>query len=209
MHIVIFGATGGTGRVLVAQALGAGHAVTAFVRDPSQIATRHERLTLAQGDMGDAARVAEAIKGQDAVLSAFGPRRGSKDTDLLAVGTRHILAAMRQHGVRRFISQSGAGVVDERDEPSLVRTLIRALLKLSAPHVLADAEQQFALVKASDLDWTMVRVPRLKEGAPTGKYRVGYKPPAGAAVTRGDIAEFMLKQLTDKTYLRQAPFIGY
>ena len=209
MKIIVFGSTGGTGRVLVEQALAAGHQVTAFMRDPSKSSVQHEHLKIVQGDVRDAAQVAEAIKGQDAVLSAFGPRRGSKDTDLMTVGTKNVLATMKKHGVRRFISQSGAGVVDERDEPSVPRTIIRGILKLSAPHVLADAEQQFALIKASDLDWTIVRVPRLKAGAQTGNCRAGYKPPRGTAVSRGDIADFMLKQLNDNMYVRQAPIISY
>lgn len=206
---MIFGATGGTGRPLVEQALAAGHEVTAFVRNPSALNLQNERLRIVQGDVRDPAKVEAAVKGQDAVISVIGPRRGSQERDVMLVGTRNILSAMQKHGVRRFISQSGAGIVDPRDEPSMSRTFIRALLKLFARHVLEDAERQYALVKASDLDWTLVRVPRLVEGAETGQYRVGYKAPKPTPVTRGDIADFMLKQLTDNTYVRQAPMISY
>ncbi len=209
MKVVIFGATGGTGRPLVEQALALGHTVTAFVRSPAAVNIQHERLSVVQGDVRDPTAVEHAVKGQDAVISVIGPRRGSNEHDVMVVGTQNILSAMQKHGIRRFIAQSGAGVVDPRDEPSRLRPVVRALLKLFARNVLADAERQYALVKNSGLAWTLVRVPRLVAGTKTGKYQVSFKPPKPTPVTRGDIADFMLKQLDDQTYLQQAPMIGY
>src|SRR5688572_18093218 len=108
MKIVVFGASGQTGRLLVEQALAAGHEVTALVRDPSKLAVRHERLRVLQGDVQDAGAVAGAVAGQDAVLSALGPA-GPAFTSM-TLGARHILAAIEQHGVRRLVTLTGAGV---------------------------------------------------------------------------------------------------
>lgn len=209
MNIAIFGATGKSGRHLVEQALAAGHAVTAHARDPSRIATQHERLKVVRGDVQTGAGVEDAIKGSDAVLSALGHTRGSAK-DVHAVGTSHILRAMQSHGVRRLVSLTGAGVRDERDPPYWGAALPRLLLNLIAPGVLPDAEAHARLIRASDRDFVIVRAPRLTDGARTGVYRVGYlKLGLGASISRADVADFMLKQLTDDTYLRQAPMVSY
>jgi uncharacterized protein YbjT (DUF2867 family) len=110
--VVVFGASGRTGRLLVEQALAAGHAVTAFVRDPARLPVTHARLRVVRGDVRDPQRVAEAVAGQDAVLSALGPNK--PEFDAMALGARHILAAMGRHGVRFGIAQYLAAEVAAR-----------------------------------------------------------------------------------------------
>ncbi len=209
MKIVVFGASGRTGRPLVEQALAAGHHVTAFVRDPARLETRHERLTVVQGDVHDAARVREAVAGQEAVLSTLGlAPKGPRD--VVSAGTRAILAAMREHGVSRVVCESGAGVRTERDSRSAGATAMTTMLKLVARDVLRDAEASYQALKASDRAWVFVRAPRLTEGPRTGQYRTGYlQLGPGATISRADVADFMLKELTDDTYLKQAPMVSY
>jgi putative NADH-flavin reductase len=209
MKLTVFGATGKTGRQVVEQALAEGHEVTAFVRDPAKLGLRHERLRVVQGDVADAARVAEAVAGRDAVVSALGQTKASSK-DVLTVAAEHLVAGMRQHGVRRLVSLVGAGVPDERDEGSLGRSFMRGLMKLVARHVLEDAERHAEIVRASDLEWTLVRPPRLTEGERTGRYRTGYmRLGARHAISRADLAEFMLALAGDGRYLREAPMVSY
>jgi putative NADH-flavin reductase len=144
------------------QALAAGHEVTAFVRDPAKLGLNHERLRVVQGDIADAERMAEAVTGQDAAISALGQTRTSS-RDILTVAARNLLPAMRQAGVRRFVSLVGAGVADERDTGSLGRTLMLGLMRLVARHLLEDAERHAELVRASDLRWTLVRPPHMAD----------------------------------------------
>jgi putative NADH-flavin reductase len=209
MRIVIFGATGKTGHHLVAQALSAGHEVRAFVRDASRLPMRHERLQIVEGDVLDTTSVEQAVSNVDAVLSALGHTKTSTN-DVQKVGTENIVGAMKKSDVRRLISLTGAGVRDEKDEPKLVDKVFGLLLKLLQPAVLKDAEQHTQVIKASGLDWVIVRAPRLTDGPRTGEYRVGYVgKSSGTKTSREDVAGFILQQLTDDEYLHQQPMISY
>lgn len=209
MKLAIFGASGRTGRPLVEQALAAGHAVTALVRTPSSFPINHGRLNVVQGSVEDATKVDEAVAGADAVLSVLGHTKSS-NKDVLTVGTRNIVNAMQKHGVRRLISLTGAGVRNPHDQPKLVDKLFGFALARLQPDLLRDSENHVKVIQGSDLDWTVVRGPRLTEGPRTGKYRVGYVgKDSGTQASRADIADFMLKQVTDTTYLKKLPVVSY
>jgi putative NADH-flavin reductase len=207
VKLAIFGATGRTGRPLVEQALAAGHDITVLVRDPAKITLSHPRLKIVQGDATNAAKVEEAVAGADAVISTLGQTTGSPK-DVQTVATKHIVAAMQQHGVRRLVSLTGGGVAHAKDEPKLVDKAFKFLLKRLQPDVLADAENHARVIRNSDLDWVVVRGPRLTEKPGTGKYRVGYAGQVGIQIPRADLAAFMLSQLTDNTYLRDLPMVS-
>jgi putative NADH-flavin reductase len=208
MKLTLFGPTGGTGRVLIEQALAAGHDVTAFARTPSKITTQHPRLTIMQGDIHDTASVQQAVMGADAVLSALGAVRGGPN-DILATGAQNIIAAMQKHNVRRLVFLTGAGVKQPQDPPSVGSVVMIPLMKLLSPNVLADAECAVDAIQKSNLDWTIIRAPRLGDNPQKGTYRTGYLRPAFEQVSRADVAAFMLSQLTNSTYLRQTPMITY
>ena len=219
MRLTIFGATGPTGRRLVERAVAEGHEVTAFVRDPSRMRASHERLSVVVGDVRDAARVEEAVAGREAVVSALGggpsnplhPRRPGEAGGPSSVGTRHIAAAMKRHGVRRFVCQSawGAGESKENlDAPGWV------FMKVLVPPFLrdeyADKDLQEEIVRRSGLDWVIVRPMLLTNGPWTGDYRVGVdlRPGRRPWISRADVADFLLRQLRDDTFLRRTPAIG-
>ncbi len=209
MRLAIFGASGRTGRPLVEQALAAGHDVVALARTPSSFPIKHERLHVVEGNVEDAAKVDEAVAGADAVLSVLGHSKTS-NKDVLTVGTRNIINAMQKHGVKRLINLTGAGVRDPQDQPKLVDKVFGFALARLQPDLLRDSENQTKLIRGSDLDWTIVRGPRLTEGPRTGKYRVGYVgKDSGTQASRADIADFMLTQVTDNTYLRKLPVVSY
>lgn len=210
MKISLFGATGKVGQHLVDQALERGDEVTAFVRDPSKLTTQqHKRLKVVQGDVLDPKDVEQAVAGTDAVLSTIGHTKTSSK-DVLAEGIKNIIAAMNKHGVHRLVSLTGAGVRDPKDEPKLVDRIIGWLLKLLQKELLEDAIEQARMVKESHLDWVIVRAPVLTEGEKKGEYRIGYVgKESGTTLSRADVADFMLKQTTDDTYLHQAPLVSY
>ena len=203
MKLIVFGATGGSGRQLVEQALSLGHDVTAFARNPAALKTSHPKLKVMQGDALDAASVSQAVAGQDAVLFAIGINRRSTMT-VCTESTRHIIAAMKEHKVRRFICLSAYGASETKDT-ALYSKVLRALIGKR----VEDKDRQEELLRASELDWVLVRPPLLTNGARRGRYRVGFDIPIKlfSSVSRADVAEFMLKQLTDDTYLHQAPTI--
>ena len=210
MKIAIFGATGGTGRALVEQALAMGHPVTCLVRDPTRMASR-EGITTMQGDARDADAVAQVVAGQDAVLSALGSA-SLKENDLLDRASANILRGMQQHGVRRLIVLGAAGASTGADKymnplEKLMLVVLRATL-LKYP--FQDQAAQERHLEASDVDYTIVRPPRLTNGPRTARYRVQLDglPKDGSKIARADVADFMLKQLMDPTFIRRGPFLA-
>ena len=209
MNLLIFGATGGTGRQLVEQALAQDHTVTAFVRTPAKLALHHTKLRVVPGDVLDAAAVQAVMVGQEAVLSALGAPAGHK-VPVRSEGTRHILHAMEQAGVRRFVAVTTLGMGDSQAAlPFSYKYLIVPLFLRS---VFADSERQEAFIRQSAVEWTIARPATLTNGPRTGQYRHGFPATAKGLkikISRADVAEFMLRQLHDATYLRQAASLSY
>ena len=209
MKIIVFGASGGLGLEVVKQSLQAGHLVTAFIRTPSKVHIQDPNLTLFQGDVMEAAVVEKAIAGHEAVISTLGPTRPPVPA-MMETAARNIITAMKKHGLHRLISTTGAGVQQPEDRPKFIDYLIGALLNLLAREVVLDSARGVKLIQASDLDWTIVRFPRLMDGAHTGKYYVGYvNKESSTQFSRADGADFVLKELTDNKWLRKAPLVSY
>jgi len=210
MKIIVFGATGGTGKLIVSQALAKGHSVTAFVRNPEGL-TPDPHLRVIQGDLFDLATVVDAVRGHRAVLSALGARSRQK-ADILARAIPVMLEAMRQEYVTRLIVLGASGV--QRDhgkyQNALTNMAIWVAKKTLLKHPFVDQTAQERLLAASDVDYTIVRAPRLLDGPFTGTYRVlpDALPPGALSISRADVADFMLQQLTDPRFHRQGPYIG-
>ncbi len=208
MKLAVFGATGRTGKPLVAAALERGHEVRALARDPAKLDVSQENLLVIHGDALNAADVAETVAGCDAVLSVLGQTKGSPK-DLQTTATRHIVAAMKTHGVTRVISLTGAGVRDPNDAPKFIDRVFGLLLATVARSVIRDADAHAEVLRQSGLEWTLVRGPRLTEGPRTGSYKVGYVgKDSGTQASRADVADFMLSQLDDDTWVRKAPMVS-
>jgi putative NADH-flavin reductase len=202
MRIAIFGASGGTGRQLVSQAVAAGHEVTAVVRNPAAFAI--EKVRVSAGDVTDPVAVASALEGQDAILSTLGAASPFEPYPAFQQGIRNILGGMQTSGARRFIYLSFVGVPESRSQFGFIGQHV------IAPRILRYATEGHRLneeaIKASPLDWTIVRAPKLTDGPRTSSYRVGeYLKPRGLVPTlaRADVAELMLQQLGDTKYVRR------
>jgi len=209
MKIVVFGASRGVGFEVVKQALKVGHQVTAFVRSPEKFLAVDANLTVFKGDSTDAAAVEKAIEGQEAVISALGPTRPPVP-NMMETSAKNIVAGMRQHGIHRIISTTGAGLRQPEDQPKLMDHFIGFLLNLLAKDVVRDSDANVKVIQASDLDWTIARFPRLMDGPHTGKFRVGYiSKESSTQFSRADGADFILKELTEKNWLKKLPLISY
>lgn len=204
-RILIIGATGGTGRQLVDQALERGHEVTAFVRVSSKLAIRHERLKIVQGDVLDQAVVESAVRGQDAVLSALGHKRWLIPTAILSTGTSNVIRAMESLRVSRFVCETSLGIGDSRGYLGLYYSLF--IVPVVLRFYFRDKELQERHVRDSSLEWVIVRPGVLTNGLRRGGYRsgkVGHRLWT-VRISRADVAGFMLDQLTDTPYLRVSP----
>lgn len=209
MKIIIFGATGKTGRKLLEQALEQGHFVTAFARNPAKLDVKNENLQIVQGDVMNLAAVEQAVQVQEAVMSAIGAPDKSREP-VRSEGTQNIIRAMEEANVRRFISISTIGVGDSRETLPFLYKYI--LVPLFLRHAFADHEIQENYIKQSQLDWTIIRPAALTDDNRTGAYRHGFpvtEKNLKLKISRADVADFMLKQLTDKTYFHKTPGVSY
>lgn len=209
MRVLVIGATGGTGRELVQQALAQGHQVTAFVRDPAKLQIEHANLRVAKGDVLDYATVESAMRGQEAVLSALGHKRFFYPNRIQSDGMRNTLRAMKACDVPRLICETALGIGNSVGRLGLPHTFF--IMPLILGFYMWDKLRQEELIMASDRDWVIVRPGVLKSGEARGTYRHG--PDVGnyfwlVAISRADVADFMLKQLKDDRYLGTAPGIG-
>jgi len=202
MKIVVFGASGPTGILTVFQALDKGHTVTAFARDRKKVTIEHKNIRIVEGDILDYAKVKEAVEGQDAVISALGVA-GRKYSTVLSDGTSNILKAMDETGVKRFICMSSAGVLGNDSSFFFEKIMVPLFLR----QVFEDKKRQVQVIRESKADWVIVRPVRLTDSPKTNTYKVSAGNPQSSRVPRADVADFMLKLLTDKKYDGQTPSI--
>jgi len=211
MNVTVFGATGQIGRLVVRDLLAAGHDVTVYVRNPGKLVDRGPRQSTIAGELSDDARIQQAVRGADAVISALGPllRRGFTATPV-ADGTKNIVAAMQTEHVGRYIGLATPSVPDERDSPTLKAKILPVIAGLLFPNALNELVGMTAAVTQSDLDWTIARITRPARRRPKGTVRAGFlgRDKVGSVMSRADIATFLVAQLADETFLPAAPAIS-
>lgn len=195
MKLLIVGATGGTGRQLLAQALDGRHDVTAYVRSAASMRPQ-PGLTITQGQLGDETALAAAMHGRDAVISTIGRGKSFNSEHLIERSVPPLIAAMRSAGVRRLLFLSALGVGDSfQDSPLLPRIFFRTLLR----GIYADKLAGDRLIRATDLEWTIVQPSVLTDGPQTGNYRHGERLALSGmpSISRADVAHFLLDRIGD------------
>ncbi|MBK1716636.1 NAD(P)-dependent oxidoreductase [Thiocystis violacea] len=212
MKVVVFGASGKAGRTVALTLLAAGHQVTAFGRDPAKLPA-HKGISIRAGDAMNAADVASAVAGQDAVVVSLGDSRnpvllklpGAKrppPSNICEMGTANVIAAMAAASVKRLICITAYGVGDTRDRLSPTFRLWFRALQLREQ--LADKERQETLVKASGLDWTLIQPVGLTDGAATGRWLASTSGDRRKrTISRVDLADFITQVLEGGGYLRE------
>ena len=196
MKVIVFGSTGGIGRQVVAQALAANHEVTAIARRPEAITTQHQRLHVVRGDVLDPASFKQALAGQDVVVSALGVvTRGP--TTVYSAGVANIAEAMHANVVRRILCVSSNGL---EPGPRWQRIVAKQLLWRLYKEMYTDLVRMEAVVKASGLDWTVIRPPGLTDGPRTEHYQivVNQHLSHGSLISRADVADYIVTHWQDR-----------
>ena len=202
LRVLIIGATGGTGRELVRQALEQGHQVTALVRKPKKMKVEHPNLRVVKGNVHDYDSVESAMRGQSAVVCALGTKRFFYPNRVASNGTANILRAMKSCGVPRLVCESSLGVGNSVGRLGLLYTFF--VVPMILPFIFYDQARQERVIEESDADWVIVRPAVLTNSPARGKYRHGRNVGNYLwtnRIARGDVADFMLKQLTDEDYI--------
>lgn len=207
--IAIFGGTGQTGKLVLEKVLQEGYKVKALVRNPNKINKSDPNLTVIQGDVLNEDEVKKTIQESEVVLSLFGHVKGSPQW-LQTKGTDIIVEAMKQAGVKKIISLSGGGLpFPEKDKPKLADKIIRFIMKVAVPKILKDAILHAEILRKSNLDWMIVRGPRLTNETPKHNYRVGWVGVnASTKISRADLADFIVKQIESDEFIHQMPFVS-
>lgn len=209
--IALFGATGPTGRYIIEEALRQGHSLSVYTRDAKKLASFAGRIEIVVGHLQDQSAIAKCVQGADAVISALGPNRLKVQGDKPVMhGLTHIIAAMKHAGVHRLIQISTAAYRDPKDGFAFKPHAFALLFKVIARKGYEDIKATGELIARSGLDWTLVRIPNLMDGPADGRLDVGWygETRLGMKLSRGNLAKFLLEQVTDKKFVRAAPCIA-
>ncbi len=212
VKLIVFGASRGVGRSLTEHALADGHRVTAVVRNPPTLGLNHESLEVVAGDVTDADGVRRCLPGHEMAFCTVGAdKRGA--TTLYSTAARNIASAMDDQddqGIRRLMFLSNFGVLAEKGSGPRTAAMV-LIAKLLLRPTLDDHRQALDELRRHDWEWIAVRPMRLTDGPRSGQYRVVLDglPRGGARISRADVADFMLKQLTSDEYVHRIPAIAY
>jgi len=201
-NILVFGASGGTGLEVVEQALEAGHKVTAILRHPDKFPIRHEQLRIIKGDVLNSISYENTFFGMDVVISCLGTRN-REATVVYSQGVTNILQAMQKVGMDRIICLSAGAVEIAPNTSFLMKFLIKNILQKLFKYSYADMLLMEGILHGSNLNWTVIRPPRLLNGDRTGKYRTSINEiiPNMSSLNRADLADYIIHHLDDeKTY---------
>lgn len=206
MRLAIFGATGGTGLELTRQALEKGHSVRVLVRNPNRMPLTNANMRIVLGSVLDHESVTKTLLGSDAVLSCLGQGGNLwRNSRVVSVGTHLIMEVMKEHGVRRLVVESAFGAGESLALANVIQKLLFATL-LRVPY--EDKNLMEPEVKASGLDWTILRPTMLTNGQRTGRYLVDVnRRPAASSVTRADVATAMLRAVEERLWVGESPAV--
>lgn len=210
-NVALFGATGPTGTHIIEEALKQGYTLSVYTRDAKKLASFAGRIEIVVGDLQDQSAIAKCIQGADAVISALGPNGLKVQGDKPVMhGLSNIIAAMKRAGVRRLVQISTAAYRDPKDGFAFKPHAFALLFKVIARNGYEDIKATGELVANSNLDWTLVRIPNLKDGPADGSVDVGWygKTKLGMRLSRGNLAKFLVDQVTDRKFVRAAPGIA-
>lgn len=206
MKIIVFGANGRVGSKIVTKLLNNGHSVVAFVHSDNY-STEHQNLKVIQGDIHDAQSVESAVDGCEAVVSALGSWN-TATKDIQVEGMKSIIPAMRKHSIDRIVSLTGSGAQDKTDKKNLFAILNRLAILVVANKVFRDGENHIALLRESELAWTVVRSPAMVESVGKSGFILSAKPPSPwATIVRDDVAQSMSDLVCNREWLQSSPFI--
>jgi putative NADH-flavin reductase len=206
LKIAIIGGGGRTGKYLVDQLVNHGHSVKLLLRNPQNINVQNSLIEIVKGDAVDPASIHSLLAGCQAIISTVGQR---KDEPLVArQATINVLKAMEAHQIQRYLLVTGLNVDTPFDRKGLQTSMATEWMKTNYSIYHEDKQKAYSILSASDLAWTMVRVPFIEFMDERNELRVSLEDCLGTKISAADIAAFLVDQLDDTTYIRKSPFIA-
>jgi len=211
LDILVIGANGGIGKQTVEIALQAGHNVTALVRNRAKLAMTHANLQIVKGDVMHPETFEDYLEGKDAIISALGTNTINKPTILYSEGNKNLLKAMKKKGTQRAFFISASALEISPVLPFYVRLAEKYIVQKILRHMYDDLRIMERMIKETDINWTIMRPPRLTDKPVTGKYRFainGFLKNC-LSISRADVAHFMINNITNEATYRTTIEIGY
>ena len=211
MKITILGSTGFVGKVLIRKAIASGYQVKTLARNPEKLEEIKDKIEIIEGSVFESSSVEAAIIGAEAVLSTIGPPQTGKlfDPHQYEKAMKEIVRIMDKNGIKRYIHIGGAGHSGGDDDVwNFSRKFLRLFLNLFGKQILVAKHLEWEVLKSSDLDWTLVRPPRISNEMTSGSISVDEKNLKNLKVSVNDLTDFILQQISSKEWIRKAPLIS-
>jgi putative NADH-flavin reductase len=206
--IAIIGGTGKSGKYLVTHLLDQGFPLKVLVRNPEKAPIQHALAEVIVGDVSNYEDLVRLIEGCQAVISTLGVGVPPSEPTIFSKATSNILRAMNVCQVRRYIVITGINVDTPFDKKSEKAKAATAWMYANFPKSTADKQQEYELLQKSNLDWTLVRLPMIEQTDERRNVSIRLEDCPGDKISATDLAHFLISQLTDRTYIHQAPFIA-
>ncbi len=209
-NVVVLGANGGIGKHAVQSALKAGYKVTAILRTPSKLEITHPNLQIVQGNIMNPETLEKYLKNNDVVISAIG-KNSLKKTTLYSQGNKNLIEAMKRAGTNRAFFISASGLEVNPTHSWLVKFATKNILQTLLHNMYADLWEMEKIVKESNIDWTIMRPPKLLDKPETGNYRMALDKfiSKGFTISRADVAHFMIKNLSNEAIIKKTVEVAY
>ena len=210
MKIAILGSTGFVGRILLIKAINSGYQVKTLARNPEKLESIKERVEIIKGSIFEPLMVEKTIEGSEAVLSTVGPPPGKKcDPGLYQKAMMDLVSIMENNGVNRYIHIGGAVHRGGSDEIwSIKRKSLRIFLNLVSKQILIAKQLEWEVLKSSNLEWTLIRPPRISKGNASGEIFADEKKLRTLSINVDDLTDFMLTQISSHVWVRKAPLVS-
>lgn len=204
--IAILGANGKAGKFLVNEALEKGYKVKILTRNSNYTGITNKNLEVIIGDARNYSSIRKLLKGCRAVINAVGQPKN--ESYIFSTVTKHILEAMKEFEIKRYILISGGSLNVTEDQKGIINKIGATLFKLFLPKMMQDKYEELQIIQSSEVDWTIVRLPFVLEGDGIGNIKESLVDMPGIKIQNGDIAPFVIKQINSERYVGKCPFIS-
>jgi putative NADH-flavin reductase len=206
IKIAVIGGTGKAGKYLVNQLVNQGFKIKVLLRNPDKLEITSHLIEKISGDVRSYESVNSLIEGCNAVISTLGPSKG--ESPIFSHATGNVIKAMNALNVQRYIMITGLTLDTIHDKKSFRTRLLSKIMKLSFPAIIADKQKEYSILSESNLDWTVIRLPLIEQTESSGKIKISLTDCPGKKISSTDLANFLISQLSDDSFIRKSPFIA-
>lgn len=206
--IAVIGGTGKAGKYLVNQLIQRGFHLKLLLRNPEKFSIKNPLIEVIKGDVKDYDTVLSLIDNSQAVISALGLGQPVSETSIFSKATSNILQAMQVSDIQRYIVITGINVNTPFDKKSLKTQFATDWMYANYPNSTADKQKEYEILSASNIDWTLVRLPLIEQTNEICDIQICLEDCVGDKISATNLAIFLIEQLTDNQYVKQSPFIS-